>query len=319
MLAEKIESILTGRLDKKKSSDFYKRYHKEFCQSGVHKGETALNQLKSLPEVPSLDRLAYVSLGGSEGSEVDFVLRNSKVNYGILLELDSYACQLASERSKTLPKEKSLDVIQGNVVEKLPVLQEFLRELKDSGKIDGVLIVANAIFHELPYRAKGFNLGSFLKELFWDWDPCIFLCREPCKPFNWPEQIELSVDGISSDLLARFSQAIKASLLFKGEIIRSGPDFVVMPATLATETLHKLFYIDDFDYEIQECLTCLNPDNFVRTVENILGNNSVFQVRLNSASFSRKYQEHKIVAKDLNGDALSMPLSFVSIVASRNN
>ncbi|MCK4635811.1 MAG: hypothetical protein KAT32_03015 [Candidatus Moranbacteria bacterium] len=233
------------------------------------------------------------------------------------MELDSYACQLANEKKKSLPRNKNLEIIQGNVVEKLPIMQQFLKDLKKSGEIEGVLIVANAIFHELPYRSNHFNLNSFLKELFWDWNPCIFLCREPCSPFNWPKQVELSIEGLSSNILFRFSQEIKKRLLFSGDVIRSGPKFVTMTSDLATETIHKLFYIDDFEYEIQERLTGLNPDQFVKTVEQILGCNSVFQVRLNSSSFSRKYQKHNIIAKNLDGDLLSMPLSFFSIVASK--
>lgn len=317
MLAEKIEDILAGKLRKPKGIEFYEKYHGKFRESGVHKGKTALNQIKSLSSVPELKRLAYVSVGGSEGSEIEYILKNSDIQHGFLLEFDSYACQIANKRKEGLPDGETLQVIHGNVVEKLPMMQKLLHDLRAKGEIDGVFIVANAIFHELPYRGKGFGLNSFLKELFWDWDPCIFLSREPCKPFNWPEKVEISIDGISSDLLFRFSHVIKRRLSLDGDIVRSGPHFVTMGSHLATEAIHKLFYIDDFDYEIQECLTCLDPDEFMRNIEDVFGKNSVFQVRLNSSSFSRKYQEHNITVKTLNGTLLSMPLSFVSVVGSR--
>jgi len=316
-LSEKINNIILGKTSKEINLEFYKNYHKSFRDSGIHKGKTVLNQLNSLRNIPKLERLAYISLGGSEGSELDYILRNSEIRVGILMELDTYTCEIANKKLSKLPRDKKHKIIPGDLTQQTQVLQSILNKFKESGEIDGVLIVANSVFHELSFRSSKFDLNSLIGELFWDWDPCIFVCREPCKPFNWPEKVEFSVRCLSSDLLYNFTQEVKSQLSFSDEVIRCGPKFISTSSVLVTEVIHKLFYIDDFSYEIKERLTSLNPDNFVRLIEQNLGKNSVFQVRLNSSSFSRKYQELDIEARDLYGASLSIPLTFFSILASK--
>ena len=316
-LSEKINNIILGKTSNEVSLEFYKNYHKNFRDSGIHKGKTVLNQLNSLRNIPNLERLAYVSLGGSEGSELDYILRNSEIKVGILMELDTHACEIANEKLSSLPDDKKYQIIPGDLTQQTKTLHSILNKFKEAGDIEGVLIVANSVFHELSLRSLKFDINSLIGELFWDWDPCIFICREPCKPFNWPERVEFSVRGLSSDLLYDFTQEVKSQLSFSDEIMRCGPKFVSTSSILATEVIHKLFYIDDFNYEIKERLTSLDPDNFVRLIEQQLGKNSVFQVRLNSSSFSRKYQELDIEARNSDGVILPMPLTFFSILASK--
>jgi len=306
-----------GEVKTETSRSFYEEYHESFSESGQHKGESVLRQINSLASKPKLKDLAYVSIGGSEGSELEYVLKNSDICRGVLLEMDTYACQIAKAKMASLDGCKELKVLSGDIVEQIQPLQDILKTWKDEGKIKGVLFVANAVLHELPSRSKDFNFNSFLSEIFWDWDPCLFVTREPCEPFNWPERAEFSVKGVSSDLLYSLTEKIKFKLNFEGDVNRCGPDYVSAPRALIVETIHKLFYLDDFNYEIQEKITSIKPGEFVSLVEKHLGKNSVFQVRLNSSSFSRKYQEFEISARSEEGVSLTIPLSFFSVVASR--
>lgn len=316
-LSQKIGEVLAGGAKTETNHRFYEKYHESFLLSGQHKGEAVLRQIDSLANKPELKNLAYVSLGGSEGSELEYVLKNSDISRGVLLEIDTYACQAAKLKMASLDECKEFVVLPGDILQQIQPLQDLLKAWKDEGKIEGVLFAANAVFHELPSRSKGFNLNSFLSEIFWDWNPCLFVTREPCEPFNWPEQVEFSVKGVSSSLLYSLTEKIKFKLDFDGDIHRCGPEYVSAPRALVAETIHKLFYLNDFDYEIQEKITSIQPDNFVSMVEKHLGKNSAFQVRLNSSSFSRKYQEFEISARSEDGVSLTMPLSFFSVVASR--
>jgi DNA-directed RNA polymerase subunit F len=314
---QRIRSSMNKDVKNSLNLDFYIKYHNNFKETGEHKAKSVVNQIQSLRKIPNLKKMAYVSLGGSTGSEIMWILKNTEVFFGVLMEVDSYACQIAREESKQLPPGKEIHIITGDISQQIENLQDLLREPKEKKIIDGIIISANAIFHELPYRSKDYKLNTFLNELFWDWDNCIFVCREPCKPFNWPERVELSIPGISSDLLYNFCQDINYKLNFSDKIQRCGPNFVEMSSELATEMIQKLFYIEDYNYEIQEKLTNINPDEFISVVESILGKNSVFQVRLNSASFSKKYQELNVTARTIKGEPLTMPLSFFNVVASR--
>jgi len=316
-ISEKIESIISGKITKKTSSKFYDDYHESFQESGLHKAKAVLSQIESLGNKPDLKKLAYVSIGGSEGSEIEYILNNSDIKYGILIEIDTHACKIAHEKAKNLAPDCDLVIIPGDITQQTDLIQKTLQDWKRKSAIDGILVVAHAVLHELPYRSSNFDFNSFFGEMFWDWDPCLFISREPCEPFNWPETVEFSAPGVSSELLYQLASTIKQKLSFEGEIKRCGPDYVSASRVLVTETIHKLFYLDDFDYEIQEKITHIQPDIFIPLVEKYLGKNSVFQTRLNSSSFSRKYQELKISARSEDGAQLPIPLSFFSIVASR--
>lgn len=278
-----------------------------------------MSQILSLREIPPLDRLAYVSIGGGEGAELFWVLKNTEVPFGVLVEMNANACEAARLAAGTLTPGKQGTVIEGDVTQKIQELQTVLQKAKEEDLIDGVLISAHAVFHELPYRGHSYEMKDFLKGLFGSLDSLIFVTREPCRAFNWPARVQMRLRSVASDLLYQFVQDINTKLGFASAVHVDRDGFVEMSSELATETLHKLFYIEDYAYEIQEKLTGIDPDNFVLVVEELLGKNSAFQVRLNSASFSRKHQELGIEARTLEGNSLSMPLSFFNIVAQKQS
>lgn len=315
-LKNKIEEILNKPLNDNLNKDFYKKYHESFKESGEHKAKSVINQVKSLGNA-DLAKMVYVSIGGSYGFEVLWVLKNTDIKQAVLLEIDSNACKVASEMSKDIPKGKKLEIICGDVVEKISKLQTFLSQEISKDESLGVIISANAVFHELPYRANNYNQSSFLKELFWNYKKCIFICREPCYPTNWQGYVSITIPEIDSDTLYKFASHINYKLSFSSKITRSGPKYVNMSAGLATEVLHKIFYIDDFEYEIQEKLTGIVADDFVSIIEDCFDYKGVMQTRLNSMSFSKKYNEMKIDCVNGSGQKLSAPLSFINILASK--
>jgi len=160
------KNILKGSIETETNLSFYKKYHKDFQESGVHKGETVLNQIDSLAQKPHLSRLAYISIGGSEGSEIDYILRNSEFKYGILSEVDTYACQIAEQKVDTLDSlGKTLKIIPGDITSQTILIQNTLKKWAEESKINGILISAQAVLHELPHRSPGFDFNSFFGEM----------------------------------------------------------------------------------------------------------------------------------------------------------
>ena len=90
---------------------------------------------------------------------------------------------------------------------------------------------------------------------------------------------------------------------------------LVLIGGIKSET-SKNFY-EQYHRESGERITTIKLDKFFPMLERHLGKNSVFEVRLNSSSFSWKYQQYKVNARTEEGVELPMPLSFFSVVASK--
>ena len=81
--------------------------------------------------------------------------------------------------------------------------------------------------------------------------------------------------------------------------------------------IHKIFYIEDLPYEIQERLTSIDPNMFARQIRTALGDsNRVITTMMSSASFCRKYQELGVSMTDIEGKHIALPPVFVNVIGA---
>ncbi|MBF0183128.1 MAG: hypothetical protein HQM06_01900 [Magnetococcales bacterium] len=318
-LDEDVLAFIGRRKSDKNADTFIASYHKKFEESGINKGREVLRILHDkLPEFPKLQPcLAYFSIGGSVGSEIETVMNQSSINYGVLLEFDNYACNLARDKARNLASQgKTLEVVTGSVTDVMKDCQNILHKWRKEKKIDGVLVSVQAVIHELPFRAKQFDLLTFLSEMVEGWLDCpfIFICREPIKPFGWPEQVVLNTPRLNTNTLLDFAKDIAAYLSIKGTIRSHSEMGVSMPSLLAVEVLHKLFYIEDYPYEIQEQLTSVEPEEILSMLKKLLVGKreqnrkvTVSQALESSESFNRQYHEYEIEVHTTKLQAVEMP------------
>lgn len=308
---------LLGEIATKRQADDSKQYIKAFEKSGVSKATDIITALKK--ENMALSRLAYFSIGGSTGAEILHVMKNTSIKYGVLLEYDNVAAKIAENNSKKQAlKQKKLEVIRGDATQMITTCKEIMVRWRKENKIDGIVCSIQSVLHELPTRSPKYIPHHLLGEAFWDWDPCFFFCREPCASQTWPEEVNLSVSDISSQLLSALAEHIKTKHSMSGNITRSGTNNILLHKDVAVELLFKIFYIDDYLYEIEERVTSIDPITLEKVVHGVFTNGDVDCQYLNSNSFKRLYREHNVIAKDLNESQLSLPLTFVSIFGRRN-
>jgi hypothetical protein len=206
-------------------------------------------------------------------------------------------------------------------MQKLGELLQKLNEWKEAGDINGIVVSAQSVLHELPYRSPGFNANVFLGQLFKGWDNVFFCCREPCGPQGWPKLVQLKLKDVSGDTLAAMARHVKAHLSFAGDVHSVANDFVQMPSDLALETLFKVLYLDStFSYEIEERLTAFDPESVSRILERYLGPNSVQIEYTVSGHFKQEYQRVVDLVIDAETHrSLRMPNSFAWITAARQS
>lgn len=320
MLNEQIKSILGTRTDQPCRKEFDLAYHQNFQESGLRKAKEIVNDISSRSDLDPA-KCAYFSIGGSTGVELAHVLINTPISYGILLEHNPAATDIAQEQKRELQKlGKTLVIITGDAYHQLDLCKDQFIEWRKSGAIEGMVVSLQAVLHELPKRSPNFDLNHFVGELTWDWDPFLLFSREPCEPSGWPDNVEIHVPTIESSILESLANEIRVTLQLDGPVLRAGPDYVSMPQALAAETLMKIFYLEDYNHEIEEQVTSLNPLEFITILEKYLGPNSTSLTMLSTQSFTQKYRDLGVSGrKSPLGDNLPIPLTFARIIAERVN
>lgn len=294
-------------------------YHESFKQSGIEKAKWIIQDLNT--RGLNLNRFAYFSVGGSIGAEINFILANTDIERGLLLEYDSSATDLARSDfyESSLKNKKVLEIVTGDATQKIEECKKKLIGWRNDGYIDGLVCSIQAVLHELPYRSPKFELNHFIGEIVWDWDPFLMYCREPCCPIGLPEIVKLYIPDFNSEDLEVFANDIKVRLSFDGDVRRSGKNHITLPGDLCIEVLHKYFYPEDYLYEIQEKLTTYKPEDLIRVIESQINiKNVVSRISLNSKSFEQLFRDLKIEITDLKGVYIPMPASFIGLIAVKN-
>ncbi|MBF0422572.1 MAG: hypothetical protein HQL73_06235 [Magnetococcales bacterium] len=319
-LENRIIAALGNGARETESTNFSNNYHANFESSGRKKAQEVIKYLcDKLPNFRGIDsRLAYFSIGGSTGSEIDYVLRKTNISYGLLLEFDNRASNRARERQKELNDiGKHLEVLTGNISDLLTDCQSCLKSWRKAGKINGILVSIQAVMHELPTRGHNYSLTEFLSQLVDDWDPFIFISREPSIPSKWVGNVIIHVPDVKINILENFAETIRGRLRMPGRVvpIPAPKPGVKLPANLAVETLTKIFYIEDYDHEIQEQVTSLIPSHIEQMFMKILEPNNVIQFQTISESFLEKYRKLRVEAFDDNLNPLPVPDPFSWVIA----
>ena len=79
-----------------------------------------------------LSELAYVSIGGADGSEIMYILRNSPVRFGILVEFSDYGAVSARKGSDLLKRDgKELVVLQGDAMKRIRACGDILSRWRE--------------------------------------------------------------------------------------------------------------------------------------------------------------------------------------------
>ena len=285
--------------------------------------ESAIRKAKSVLEIAresnfDIKRVSFVSVGGADGTEIEYLLSKSEASYGILLEYDDALCQKARVKADNLCKlKKEMRVFTGDAVQKIDPALKTVEAWHDFGSVFSMVVSMHAVLHELPDRgARNQDLEAFLQKFIWRDMPVLIIAREPCAPRDFPETVYISAD-CSPKLLVDFASFIRKS----HTIFQEKPDPVAMANCvrmdyrLAVETIVKLFYIESFAYEIEERITSFTRDELLRAFRRVFGNENVRHEDLQSDSFDRFWSQLGLKIADYEMRELSKPQLHMRIVA----
>ncbi len=302
--------------------DFDESYQAIFGDEGSRKASYIVDGLRKYEDRDLLDtkRLCYLSIGGADGSEAAHVLRETGIAYAAMIEISDDAAEAARQLSSELNAEgASLKVFQGDAAQRLPDAMAYLKSLKQTVEIDGLVVSAQAVLHELPSRSPGFDMLSYLGTMFKDFDINLLFAREPISSQSWPKRVRLKIGNASSETLHSFARLLRDTLHFpRNEITPITGGQVLIDSDLALEVLHKLIRSNssqEFSYEMGERLTTIESVQFQKLVDSLLGPDSCTVEPLVTDGFQDAYRNYEVEVFDNDGHRLSMPHTHARFVA----
>lgn len=313
-LQEKIGRIITNsRKNSLPSARLApENYSAAFRDSSIEKAKRVLETVIDLKL--NQKSVIYVSIGSSECYEIEYMLKNSEIERFVGFDISHKACQMAWERLADSIPPKQLTLISGDALHNTAELHGYIRELTRSPN-DIVLISMHGILHEI-IREKVFELEGFLSSLCQRYQRLLLYIREPCEPINLPENVLLGFGAVRASELMHFGQLVASRLGIDTSVSVYSDSMILCGRQLAGEVIVKLFYIDDFDYEIQERITAVNPTELASLVLTIDSNFVIEQSLLNSASYQRNFHRDVRLLEPKNRKPL-LPLAFTRIIAKK--
>ena|GEM_PF-296267 len=284
--------------------------------SAVAKAESALLVVNKY--TLDLSKIAFLRVGGADGTELQHLLTKTHAPCGVLLEFDDGLCGAARGKVQVLKQAgKQMEVFTGDARQKLGPALDLVRSWREQGRIQSLVVTIHAVLHEFPDRGEQTSaLEDFLQRFVAQDMPVLLIVREPCAPRDLPETVYLSAK-CNLRLLESLAKRIKDS----------HPEFVNMPqpkalatsvrmhSRLAAETIVKMFYLESFQYEIQERVTSFSRDGLLDAFRRVFGTDNVRHEDLQSDSFDRLWDQHGLCLQDKALRELAKPQLHIRIIA----
>jgi len=297
-------------------------YNESFQNEGLRKSQFVVDRIEELDGKihNELKDFTALSVGGSDGSDLLALVKNTPVRRTILLEYDNAAAQLATKYTEPLIKQEGgeLKVIIGDAFQQLETIVALLDdERRDGAK--GLLCVFFGVLHELPRRSSGFELRQYISRLSSVFDRNLFFLSEPCLPPHTEEEIEVRVADIGEARLFELLNHINAHLFGKKQsnnMLSNG--FVRAGFPLVMEMLHKLLRFETIprlQHEMKERLTEFTSDQFVQAFRIALPGSFIERTERVSEGFQRAFLSVDVELRTLNGQAMVLPFSHVRVSA----
>jgi hypothetical protein len=292
------------------------QYFSTFFSTGAKKAKRYEEYLRRTISSAEQKEFVFLSIGGADGSELEYIARNFEFQSYILCEYSIKAAESAKKLSDDLKESgRTLDVLVGDVWSKRHAIKQLIDSKK--GAYGGVVVSAQSVLHELPTRSIAKDFPSLFLQLVSFSENTVFLSSDPTgNTVGWPEKVAFHAKQIAIEDLYQLSRHIHEKYFQTDEQPELIGDRVVCTAKIALEVFYKTAYLDGINrlnYELGECLSCFPR----REIEKILSAQK-FRAQFSSwqsdrliSSFNENYEFFEITSSNL----LSLPETFVSIFA----
>ncbi|SRR6266545_995873 len=165
-------------------------YIAAFQNSAYEKAQSVLDQISNHPILSAL-RPVFLSIGGGDGAELEYLLQHSSATAGMVIEGSRPLAEAARQRAARLSSGKEMTVFEGDAKLKIEEAVAHATSLVAAGRGDYVGVTCHAVLHELFDRGDiDFDPVGFFATIFEDYTTSTwFTYREPGVPEKWPEVV----------------------------------------------------------------------------------------------------------------------------------
>lgn len=312
-----LESLQQGRSSKAFDPEAYIR---AFEKSAYAKAQSVLDLLSKQQPFSSLTPV-FLSIGGGDAAELQYLLEHSTGTVGVLIEGHRALAEMARQRAHELRKRGlTIETFEGDAKQRITEAVAHATALVAAGTGKYLCVTCHAVLHELFDRGAGgeFDTSRFFGDIFADYTTSIwFTYREPGIPEKWPEVVLLKANCQPQSMLLLAQEICRRHPSMRQ--LRPEPhvlgDHVRMNSALAMEVLAKLFYLEDLSHEIEERSTAVNHNRLTNVLWYAIGERAREASRANITSISQptesfiaSWARYGISVLGMNDDASSYQL-----------
>jgi len=310
-------------------------YQEHFTGGAPNKADEVLKYARACLKDGPMDKMIYLSVGGGDGSELGRAMSKGGFGRGLLVEWMDPAVETARKLVPPLLRPgQQVEYMTGDVGQKHDLVQAQLDAWRREG-MTGMLLSAQAVLHELPWRAdpEKFFWGKLIS-LFHPFDVKLFHSREPCLPGctdggAWLAPVRVGLPFLDG---ARLCGAIKLvqehylsfrkeglDIAFQGKVLDLGNECQA-PGPAVVEFLHKFMRHWDarhLRHEMEECLAAFDPQWIQMHLNDVFGGAQHVSVEY-SASQGFRDEYHRLQVQARSADRLAqlpVPQAFCWIKA----
>jgi hypothetical protein len=288
-------------------------YMAAFQNSAYEKAQSVLDQISNHPILSAL-RPVFLSIGGGDGAELEYLLQHSSATAGMVIEGSRPLAEAARQRAARLSSGKEMTVFEGDAKLKIEEAVAHATSLVAAGLGDYVGVTCHAVLHELFDRGDiDFDPVGFFATIFEDYTTSTwFTYREPGVPEKWPEVVLVQAACDPHSLLPLAYAICDRHPSMKA--LRPEPkivgDHVRLHRILAMEVLAKLFYQRDLAHEIEERSTAVDHGRLTNLLWYAIGDRAREASRANiltisqpTRSFLECWQQFGVTVLGMKDDA----------------
>lgn len=239
--------------------------------SAIRKANEVLSRLKA--KKVDLTNYGFINLGGGDGTELFTEIENSSADFGLLAEynhncIKKFNASLFPFHLRNPARPYDLEAFECDITDPQKIKE--ITDLISQKNLSGIIISIHAVLHELSKRSPNFDIEKYLKQIYDMHKNIILIIREPGIAENWGDHVYLR---IKSKYHIRFIEIMKrvGDKFFerkKSELYQIfNNKTIYCNSQLAIESLFKLFYFKDLDYEMEEQLTSMSTNKVVSAMK----------------------------------------------------
>ena len=292
-------------------------YQQTAANTGEKKAKRYEEFLQNAIPASQQPGFAFLSIGGADGSEIEYVASKFGFELFILCEVSHDVVKSAESLAERLRDSgKTLEIVVGDIWDKRHEITDIV---KKHGKYR-IVVSAQSVLHELPTRSTQSDIAPQFVQLLSYAEDTILLSSDPTgNTGDWPDKVFISSQRLNPDDLFQLASYIHQLYFEELSAPEKIGDRTYCDAIIALETFYKIAHQDGNErlkYELGECLSKFPREAIQRMLR--ANGYEIATAMWQSDRLRQSFETNFLVQSAESSDGLQFPETFLSIFAKKN-